>query len=124
MNFDDYQLAAQKTADPDMNFNYVPLAIVGEAGEIAELFKKFYHHRVEVFKDGDFYQSLRKELGDLLWGLSNAASFYGFRLDDIARDNLEKLEQRYPHGFVRGGGIRGGEVRPAYADEGQHGGSL
>ena len=42
---------------------------------------------------------LADELGDVLWYLAEAASACGLTLDEIARQNVDKLRARYPEGF-------------------------
>jgi NTP pyrophosphatase (non-canonical NTP hydrolase) len=45
-------------------------------------------------------------LGDVLWYLADIATARGLNLADVAAGNLEKLQHRYPNGFVLGGGQR------------------
>ena len=70
------------------------LGISGEAGEVSDLIKKhlFHGHPLEIIK-------LLKELGDVLWYIAEIADAAGFTLEDVARWNIEKLEERYPDGF-------------------------
>jgi NTP pyrophosphatase (non-canonical NTP hydrolase) len=105
MNFDDYQRAAARTADPSQpttdRLTNGALGIGGEAGEVIELVKKHRYHGDELGID-----PLCKELGDLLWYISEMASAVGVSLGAIARTNIKKLRARYPDGFEKGGGIR------------------
>lgn len=98
MRLNEYQREASKTANLQgpvalrrLNWS---LGIAGEAGEIAELLKKhtFHDHALDE-------EELAKELGDLLWYVSQLASDLGYTLEEIARMNLEKLAKRYPQGF-------------------------
>lgn len=70
------------------------LGLAGEAGEFANLVKKMTAH-------GHAYdtESLKDELGDVLWYLAEAATASGLDLDEIARENVDKLLKRYPEGF-------------------------
>jgi NTP pyrophosphatase (non-canonical NTP hydrolase) len=73
------------------------LGIAGEAGEVADLLKKICGHGHRV--DADTRTKLRKELGDVLWYISDLSSLLGFTLEEVAADNIYKLKQRYPEGF-------------------------
>ena len=59
-------------------------------------------------KNGNFdYESkvaLKKELGDVLWYLSNLCDELNFSLTDVAKDNLEKLKLRISRGKISGSG--------------------
>src|SRR5437660_4832540 len=73
------------------------LGISGEAGEVADLFKKFMFHPKSKFKDERKMKfELRKELGDILWYLSALNELmFGDSLLDLAKDNIKKLTKRY-----------------------------
>ena len=70
------------------------LGLCGEAGEVAELFKKHYGHGHPLDPE-----KLTLELGDVLWYLSTLASEYGISLETIAQKKIDKLRSRYPNGF-------------------------
>jgi len=74
------------------------LGISGEAGEVADLFKKFMFHPKSKFKDeARMKTELRSELGDILWYLSALNELmFGDSLVDLAKDNIKKLTERYP----------------------------
>jgi len=68
--------------------NYV-LGITGEAGEIAEIFKKVW------FKgQKDKLDELKDEIGDLLWYVVRLADSQGWTLEEIMADNIYKLLKR------------------------------
>ena len=96
MNLNEYQELAIRTANPHENalINY-GLGLGGEAGEVQELIKKhaFHGHVIQP-------NEIKKELGDLLWYLSNIANLAGLTLEEIATANIEKLCKRYPEGFT------------------------
>jgi len=50
------------------------------------------------------FRGLEKELGDVLWALANVADDMGSSLSIIARQNLEKLEDRKARGVITGSG--------------------
>jgi NTP pyrophosphatase (non-canonical NTP hydrolase) len=105
MTFDDFQTAALRTSAapyPERERPMVQtLGLCGEAGEVAELVKKASWHGKPVD-----LEKLANELGDVLWYVADLASHYGLSLHQIAAGNVEKLRQRYPDGFVTGGGVR------------------
>ena len=106
MDFETYQLNARKTAIyPNLGNNYVypTLGLNGEAGEVAEKIKKVIRDKNGVF-DEDTRQGLKKELGDVLWYLSNICSEMNFSLDDIAEENIIKLNSRSKRGKISGAG--------------------
>lgn len=95
MDFNQYQEAATRTANPHDNAlaNY-GLGIAGEAGEVADLIKKYVFHGHDIDRE-----DIKKELGDVLWYLSNIAETANISLEEIAIANIEKLKRRYPEGF-------------------------
>ena len=106
MDFKTYQKKARETAlYPDLgsNFIYPTLGLVGEAGEVAEKVKKVIRDKNGVF-DEESKQSIKKELGDVLWYLSNLCNEFGFSLDDVALQNIEKLRLRSARGKISGSG--------------------
>jgi len=106
MEFDSYQIKARKTAMyPDLGSNniYPTLGLVGEAGEVAEKVKKVLRDKNGNF-DIESKEAIKKELGDVLWYLSNLCTEFNFSLNDVARLNLEKLELRASSGKITGSG--------------------
>ncbi len=103
--FEAWELAVARTRDPDLGNDErklnAALGLAGEAGEVAELIKKARFHGVPYRTD-----TLRKELGDVLWYLTEMASAHGLTLAEVAQANADKLRARYPNGFVKGGGVR------------------
>jgi NTP pyrophosphatase (non-canonical NTP hydrolase) len=104
--FRDYAINVKGTAGPNIDWDYHVPAITGEAGEIAELFKKYKYHGIRDFKGKTFLDSLEEELGDVLWGIVNCANYFGLDMDAVVRANCDKRAARYPTGFKEGGGIR------------------
>ena len=106
MDFKTYQKKARVTAQyPNLGSNniYPTLGLVGEAGEVAEKVKKVIRDKNGIF-DEDSKKSIKKELGDVLWYLSNLCNEFGFSLDDVALQNLEKLKLRSARGKISGSG--------------------
>lgn len=97
MTFDEYQPLAMVTAAPDLDkegLTYHALhGMASEVGEIHSLFQKKYQgHEIDM-------DHMEKELGDLLWFVSEFATAMGWKLDDVATKNIDKLKKRYPNGF-------------------------
>ena len=77
---------------------YPTLGLCGETGEVAEKVKK-------QVRDGVFNRhEVAKELGDVLWYLSNLANDIGYNLDEIADINIEKLTSRKNRDKIKGSG--------------------
>ena len=98
MTLNEYQELAQRTSNRALEdkghlFNGV-LGLVGEAGECADLVKKHYFqdHRPMV-------HLLEDDLGDVLWYVAETAAALGVTLEEVAKNNVEKLRKRYPDGF-------------------------
>ena len=49
-------------------------------------------------------ESLKLELGDVLWYVAQLASELGFSLDEIAQANLDKLASRAARNVIAGSG--------------------
>jgi NTP pyrophosphatase (non-canonical NTP hydrolase) len=106
MTFEEYQLQAKTTARyPDVghNFVYPTLGLSGEAGEVAEKVKKIIRDDGGVVSD-EKKQAIAKELGDVLWYVSQLSTEFGLSLEDVARGNAEKLQARAQQGTIHGSG--------------------
>ena len=67
--------------------------MVGEIGEIHSIFQKAYQgHPVNLIH-------LSREVGDLAWFMAELCTAYGWDMDYIFSQNIEKLKARYPDGF-------------------------
>ena len=106
MDFKTYQKRARLTAQyPNLGSNniYPTLGLVGEAGEVAEKIKKVIRDKKGIFDD-DSKNGIKKELGDVLWYLSNLCTEFNFSLEEVALQNLEKLKLRESKGLISGSG--------------------
>ncbi|MBI5023244.1 MAG: nucleoside triphosphate pyrophosphohydrolase family protein [Candidatus Magasanikbacteria bacterium] len=106
MNFNNYQKLSQRTAlykDKGHNFIYPTLGLAGETGEVAEKVKKILRDKNGLVDEAT-KNSLKKELGDVLWYLTQLATEFGLSLDDIADTNLKKLLSRLESGKISGDG--------------------
>jgi NTP pyrophosphatase (non-canonical NTP hydrolase) len=88
-----------------MPYLYPLLALAEEAGEVCGKVAKF----VRKSKSGEvdepqLRQDVKKELGDLLYQVSETARQFGFTLQDIVDGNVEKLQDRVARGVLIGEG--------------------
>lgn len=102
MDFNEYQSKALETDQvpsekyrEDLIEKIVPL--LGLAGEAGSLLSEYKKH----LRDGPahklFKERISEELGDLLWYISNVASKFDLVLETIAKDNIDKVQDRFLH---------------------------
>ncbi len=106
MNFKEYQEKSRKTAkypDAGKNYIYPTLGLAGEAGEVAEKIKKVIRDKGGQVNQ-ETQDEIRKELGDVLWYVSQLATELGLSMDDIAEGNIKKLYDRMDRGVLGGSG--------------------
>ncbi len=95
MEFNDYQKAAKRTRyDNEQVLTNCALGLAGEAGQVVDLVKNYTFKGHPLDKD-----QLTHELGDVLWYLSQIAEWADIPFDQVAKDNIETLNRRYPNGF-------------------------
>lgn len=105
MQFNEYQQLARETAvyPQETALAYTTLGLCSEAGEVADKLKK-------VIRDGggntdsDFYNSVAKELGDVLWYIANIAHEIGYDMNTVAEMNYQKLKDRQDRNKLGGSG--------------------
>ncbi len=106
MNFNEYQKKASQTAIyPNIgeNFIYPALGLVGEAGEIANKIKKVIRDNNYELTD-EIVQDLGKEIGDVIWYIAALCTELNLDMDDVAKDNIEKLFSRKKRDQLKGSG--------------------
>jgi NTP pyrophosphatase (non-canonical NTP hydrolase) len=113
MNLNEYQKLALITLIKN-NEEHLTYGLAAEVGEILSLMQKYHRGDKRYFnEEATFYKSLKTDLmkeklfnefGDVLWYLSCLCNFYGFKLDDIAKNNLEKLSIRFSENKIQGDG--------------------
>ena len=73
------------------------IGLASEGGEFSEIVKKV------LFQGKTMDQSVRfhmeRELGDILWYLSNACNALNINLQQVMEENERKIIARYPEGF-------------------------
>jgi NTP pyrophosphatase (non-canonical NTP hydrolase) len=73
------------------------LGLSAEAGEFGDLVKKCLFQGKELNKENR--ELMIKELGDVMWYLSQGCMALGVTIDEVLWANIDKLEKRYPNGF-------------------------
>lgn len=97
MEFNDYQKLANRTLyGNEQVLTNCALGVASETGEVVDLIKKYTFHGHDLDKN-----ALTKELGDVLWYLSQIAEWADIPFENVATQNIEKLEKRYPNGFSK-----------------------
>lgn len=107
-SFEAYQAETDATAIYDRSdvireLSYLSLGLNGEAGEVADKVKKV------IRDDGgnlsaEHKDALAKELGDVLWYLTQLSRAIGTSLEAVAAMNIKKLAERKKGNTLRGSG--------------------
>lgn len=106
MTFDEYQEISQKTAvfkPGETALYYLGLGVAGEAGEVAEKIKKVLRNHDGVVS-AEMKEELKKEIGDVIWYLSQLSGELGYKFSDVAQANIQKLQDRKDRGVLKGSG--------------------
>lgn len=106
MTFDEYQKQSKGTAQYSEFFTpwvYLALGLAGESGEVVDKLKKVGRNKNGVFSDDDKLE-IQKELGDVLWYLSQLCEELGLSLDEVATMNRAKLEDRKARDVIKSRG--------------------
>lgn len=114
LTLNEYMNLALRTANPDQTFDdqlmngalglageagevadamapvLVALLLNGKAGKVADAIKKYRFQGHELK-----HSELLKEAGDCLWYVALLAKALNVTLEDIARANIKKLDERY-----------------------------
>ena len=97
MNMREYQNLAARTINKSLNDHDMMMhalhEMAGEVGEIHSIFQKHYQgHEINE-------EELCLEVGDLLWGIAELCTAFGWDMGVVADRNILKLKKRYPDGF-------------------------
>lgn len=120
MKMNEYQKMAMGTCmGTSNNWSYMFLNLVGEVGEFASKVAKHIRkghysimdsniangNNIDDLKEPEVaLEELQKEAGDILWQLSGLCTVMGWNLEDIAQQNLDKLQARKAVGTIDGNG--------------------
>jgi NTP pyrophosphatase (non-canonical NTP hydrolase) len=98
-NYNDFVKRIQYLDEQNFPTERLLTAAVGmsaEAGEFTEIIKKIIFQGKPVNDENLFH--LKRELGDVIWYLTQACIGLGISLEEIIQMNFEKLSSRYPEG--------------------------
>jgi NTP pyrophosphatase (non-canonical NTP hydrolase) len=100
-----YQENAARTAiySREYKLAYPILGLTGEAGEIANKYKKVLRDAGNELSE-EKRQDLIDELGDVLWYVAAIATDLKVSLEEVATRNVEKLRARAEKGTLQGSG--------------------
>lgn len=108
MDFNEYQEQTATTAIyPGAGLgnivarSYTGLGLANEAGEVAGKIKKWLRDGIPF---AEVRAQVKGELGDVMWYVARVADEFGLELDDVARSNLDKLQDRKVRGVLGGSG--------------------
>jgi NTP pyrophosphatase (non-canonical NTP hydrolase) len=95
---DEYQVEAVRTKGTRglrETLMMCSFGLMGEVGEVIDEIKKVLFHNKPVDRE-----KLLSELGDVLWYLAVVSNAAGIDLSEVMEYNVQKLKERYPHGWV------------------------
>jgi len=85
--------------------SYVIHGLTGEAGEIANKFKKVLRGDAgTTCVTPEVQEALMAEVGDVLWYIAALSAELGFDLDAVATANIDKIRSRQARGALTGSG--------------------
>jgi len=83
----------------DVGVVYTALGLAGEAGEAADIIKKTIRYATKedfpITSVGSREESLKLELGDVMWYWCNLCHDLGYDPGEILQMNYDKLRERY-----------------------------
>ncbi len=102
LEFSDMSEHTKHTLATILNLQYSALGL-GEVGEVQGKVKKIIRDRAGKITDMDRI-SISKELGDILWYVSETCTNLGLDMDQVALENTLKLASRKERGVLGGSG--------------------
>lgn len=84
-------------------FVYPVFGLVGESGEVAEKVKKIFRDDKGRLTE-EKKEEIKKELGDVMWYLTQVSTEMGLKLSDVVETNIKKLSSRRERGKLHGSG--------------------
>lgn len=95
MEFNEYQKKANKTLlGNEQVLTNCALGLAGESGQVVNLVKNYTFRGTDLDKE-----QLTKEMGDVLWYLSQVAQWADIPFEEVAQKNIKDLAKLYPHSF-------------------------
>lgn len=95
MDFDEYQQQAALT-EQTSGENGLTIALLGLSGEVGTLLAEFKKRMRDGQAHEQFESMVAEELGDILWYVSTIASRMNLDLNELAMQNIAKLQERWP----------------------------
>jgi NTP pyrophosphatase (non-canonical NTP hydrolase) len=105
MQINEYQEAALTTAQyPEASkINYPILGLLGEAGELANKYKKVIRDDGGILSE-EKRKDLIMELSDVMWYCATLANDLNVDLNTVCELNIQKLNDRKLRGVIKGSG--------------------
>lgn len=105
MTINDYQVQAKEFATYPENakFAYLVMGLCGESGEVAEKFKKIIRDKNSEIDEKD-REEIAKELGDVIWYVSELSRSLDLSLEEVVEMNINKLQSRKKRNKLKGSG--------------------
>jgi NTP pyrophosphatase (non-canonical NTP hydrolase) len=103
MTLDEYQQKAQSfdlTTGTTNSRNHALFGLAEEVGELLGIEKRLCRGD----NQSNTSSKIMAELGDVLWYVAAVAEKYGFNLEAVALNNIDKLEDRRARGKIHGSG--------------------
>lgn len=94
MEINKFQELSTRTMKQEGAENNCILGMIGEMGEIVDLYKKVTYQGHPYNKE-----KVKEELGDVLFYIANYATVNDINLSDCLKSNVDKLRKRFPNGF-------------------------
>jgi NTP pyrophosphatase (non-canonical NTP hydrolase) len=96
-----YQEATKTFRLPEYDHIACLLGLVAEAGEVAACYQKY---RRKDYTSDEFKEKLHKELGDVMWHISELSTDMGWSLESVQQGNINKLTERKQRNTIKGSG--------------------
>ena len=96
----EFELQSLNFKHPEVHWSRLLTSAIGmqaESGEFAEVMKKILFQGKEYSEENRFH--MKRELGDVLWYWIQGCIALGYTPEEVMKENIKKLEQRYPNGF-------------------------
>jgi NTP pyrophosphatase (non-canonical NTP hydrolase) len=94
--FIDRLLELREKGFPTERLLTAAVGMSAEAGEFTEIIKKIIFQGKPVTEENLFH--LKRELGDIMWYVSQACIGLDISIEEVIQMNFEKLSARYPEG--------------------------
>jgi NTP pyrophosphatase (non-canonical NTP hydrolase) len=103
LDADSYQKLAARTTierpdfaitDHEIMVVWNAIGLAGEAGEVVDYIKKGVFHQRGIDRE-----TVRRELGDVLWYVAALCTKLDISLSEVMDLNIAKLRARYPDGY-------------------------